>query len=234
MSAIDVGALSAKINAVTNRGLRQATAGTYSFTPTVTGWHVVRLQAAGGAGGGGNAGATGYWGGCAGEFVEVTQWLIAGTPYSYTVPGTTAGTAGNGASGADATFVGPQDTITAKGGGGGTSTGLTNVLQRRDGVTTSAQPALFAAIGVMFGANGGSAGAVGGYCGRNAGGSASTGGGGGSSRFGIGGTGGASWGNPGSAGGTGAGGGGAASNGSNASGGAGGGGVFEIEFLGTN
>jgi len=210
MDAATLGALSAKIGAVTNRGARQTTAGTFNFTPTITGWHLVRLQAAGGAGGGGSGGPTSFWGGCSGEFIEIKQYLIAATPYSYTVPGTTAGAAGNGASGGDAVFVGPQKTYTAKGGAGGTSTGITNTNHRRDAVSTSATPALFAAPGCLWGANGGSNGTSGGYCGMHAGGASGNGGGGGSSLYGVGGTGAASWNNPGTAGGTGAGGGGAA------------------------
>jgi len=234
MSALVIGALGAKIGAVTNRGSRQTTAGTFNFTPTITGWHLVRLQSAGGAGGGGSAGATGYWGGCAGEFIEIKQYLIAATSYSYTVPGATVGAAGNGASGGDAVFVGPEKTYTAKGGAGGTSTGITNTNHRRDAVSTSAAPALFAAPGCLWGANGGSGGTAGGYCGMHAGGAGSGGGGGGgSSLYGVGGTGGAAWNNPGTAGGTGAGGGGAASNGSSVAGGGGGKGFVEFEYLGS-
>lgn len=233
MDAATVGAISAQISTLTNRGLRQATAGSYSYTATVTGWYVVRLQAAGGAGGGGTLVATGYWGGCAGEFIEIKQYLIAGTNYSYTVPGTTTGVVGNGATGGDAIFVGPQATITAKGGGGGTSSGFTNTQQRRDGNATSAAPALWAAPGCVYGANGGANSATGGYAGINAGGTANTGGGGGSSLYGKGGTGAASWNLPGGAGGVGAGGGGASSNGSNGTGGNGGQGFIEFEYIGS-
>lgn len=236
MSGVVIGALLGPVKAITSRGSRQTTAGTFNFTPTITGWHLVRLQAAGGAGGGGSSGATSFWGGCAGEFIEIKQYLIAATAYSYTVPGTTAGAAGNGASGGDAVFVGPQKTYTAKGGAGGTSSGITNTNHRRDAaVSTSAAPALFAAPGCLWGANGGAGGAAGGYCGMHAGGTASSGGGGGgSSLYGVGGTGGAAWDNPGTAGGTGAGGGGAASNGSSVAGGGGGAGFVEFEYLGSN
>jgi hypothetical protein len=232
MSAVVIGALGAQIRAIGSRGGRFTASGT--FVPSVTGWHIVRLQAAGGAGGGaaGGGGAIGYWGGCAGEFIEVKQYLIAGTGYSYTVPGVTAGANAAGANGGNAVFVGPHSTITARGGGGGQNGSVVSTQHRRDGLTTSGAPALFAAPGSLWGANGGGTSTAGGYAGMNPGGTASTGGGGGSSLYGVGGTGAVAWGLPGGAGGLGAGGGGATTNGGAAAGGAGGAGVVEIEYIG--
>ena len=234
MSAVIIGALGAKINEVTSRGTRITAAGSGSYTPTVTGWHLVRLQAAGGAGGGGSQFATDHWGGAAGEYFEIKQYLIAETAYSYTVPGATVGISGVGPNGGNTVFVGPQKTYTAIGGSGASDTGLSNTLHRRDGVATSKAPALFAGPGCLYGANGGAGNSYGGYCSQHQGGASlgGGGGGGGASLYAPGGDGGGHWNTPGAAAGTGAGDGGAASNGIATAGGNGGPGLIEIEYLG--
>ena len=214
MDAATLGALSAKINAVTNRGLRQATAGSYTYTPTVTGWHLVRAQ----AGGGGGKTTVAQQGGQAGMYVEMRHFLTAGVAYSYTV-----GSGGVGGStptaGGNTSFTGPHITQVAVGGAGGGG----GSAARYDASPATGAAALDQS-GVIGGAMGGSnSGPVqGGYCGAFLGGASTvSGGGGGASKFAAGGT-------VNTAGTFGSGGGGGASAG------AGGDGVIEIEFIGTN
>jgi len=212
MDAATLGALSAKINAVTNRGVRQATAGSYTYTVTKTGWHIVRLQ---GGGGGGQSGGS-KRGGSAGMFVEAKHWLVAATTPAYTVG---AGGAAN-AAGSNSTFTGPNFTQTAT--GGGTNLGGNG---RLDGSVADGAPAVDQTSGAIGGAHGNLPSANGGYCGGFAGGVGNaSGGGGGASRYAAGGAGGAT----GTAGTQGSGGGGGTT------GAAGGAGVFEIEYIGTN
>lgn len=213
MSALVIGALGAKIGAVTNRGVRQAAAGSYTYTPTVTGWHLVRAQA--GAGGGKTTVA--QQGGQAGMYVEMRHLLTAGVAYSYTVGG--GGASGSSpTAGGNTSFTGPHITQVAIGGSGGGGSSAARY---------DASPATGAAAldqsGVIGGAMGGSNGPVqGGYCGAFLGGASTvSGGGGGASKFAAGGT-------VNTAGTFGSGGGGGASAG------AGGAGLIEIEFIGTN
>lgn len=212
MDAATLGALSAKVNAVTNRGVRQATAGSYTYTVTITGWHLVRVQA---GGGGGTSGGS-KRGGSAGMFVEAKHWLVAGTTPAYVVgAGGAAGSAGGNSS-----FTGPNFTTTAY--GGGTNTGSNG---RFDINVPDGEPALDQTSGAIGGAQGNLPSANGGYCGGFAGGVGdANGGGGGASRYASGGAGGVT----GVAGAFGSGGGGGTT------GGAGGAGVVEIEFLGSN
>lgn len=211
MSAVDIGALSAKVDTVTNRGVRQATAGSYTCTVTTTGWHLVRLQA---GGGGGTSGFT-KRGGSAGMYVEAKHWLVAGTTPNYTVG---AGGAVGGAGG-NSTFTGPNFTQTAYGGSANLGTN-----GRLDGNVTDGAPAVDQTGGAIGGAHGNLPSANGGYCGCFKGGVGdANGGGGGASRYAAGGAGGTT----GTAGTFGSGGGGGTT------GAAGGAGVFEIEFLGS-
>lgn len=212
MSALVIGAVGAKIGAVTNRGLRQATAGSYSFTPTVTGWHRIRLQ---GGGGGGMSGGT-RRGGCAGMYTEYALYLTAGTSYTYVVG---AGGAIGGAGG-NTSFTGPHNTLTAYGGSADTG-----VNGRFDGVTTDGAAANHRGK-TIDGARGSATGGVGGYCGVFKGGIdvGGWGGGGGASIYAAGGNSNFT----GVSGDLGSGGGGGTTG---ASGGAG---VIEIEFIGTN
>ena len=216
MSALVIGALGAKIGAVTNRGARITTTGTADYTATITGWHLVRAQ---GAGGGGETSAVGgYIGGQAGMFVEMKHWLVAGTNYSLTVG--VGGAAGNPAvAGGDTTFTGPNVTQTAKGGSGG----YNGSAARYDASPATGSAALNQLGGAIGGAMGGNTTSPnGGYCGQFLGGvSTASGGGGGASVFAAGGA-------PGAAGTLGSGG------GAGATAGAGGNGVIEIEFIGTN
>jgi len=212
MSALVIGALGAKIGAITNRGVRQATAGSYTYTVTKTGWHIVRLQ---GGGGGGQSGFS-KRGGSAGMFVEAKHWLVAATTPAYTVGagGAVGGTGGN------STFTGPNFTQTAYGGSANLGTN-----GRLDDNVTDGAPAVDQTGGAIGGAHGNLPSANGGYCGCFKGGVGdANGGGGGASRYAAGGAGGTT----GTAGTFGSGGGGGTT------GAAGGAGVFEIEFIGTN
>jgi hypothetical protein len=213
MSALVIGALGGKIAAITNRGVRQATAGSYTYTPTVTGWHLVRAQ----AGGGGGKTTVGQQGGQAGMYVEMRHFLTAGVAYPYTV-----GIGGVGGStptaGGNTSFTGPHITQVAIGGSGGGG----GSAARYDASPATGAAALDQS-GVIGGAMGGSNLPVqGGYCGAFLGGaSTASGGGGGASKFAAGGT-------VNTAGTFGSGGGGGASAG------AGGAGLIEIEYIGTN
>jgi len=217
MDAAVFGGLNGKIIAITNRGLRQATAGSYSggtgFTPTVTGWHRIRLQ--GGGGGGTSAGTR--RGGCAGMYVECVMYLTAGTSYAFVVG---AGGAIN-TTGGNTSFTGPHYTATAY--GGSNDTGING---RFDGVTTDGANANQRDASTIDGARGGVIGTNGGYCGMFRGGNDGTGvsGGGGASRYAAGGNGGGT----GVAGALGSGG------GSGTTGAVGGAGLIEIEYIGAN
>ena len=216
MDAATAGSLLSKVNAVTNRGARITTTGTADYTATMTGWHLVRAQ---GAGGGGETVAVGgYIGGQAGMFVEMKHWLVAGANYSRTVG--VGGAGGNpAAAGGDTTFTGPNVTQTAKGGSGGAN----GSAARYDASPANGSAALNQLGGVIGGAMGGNTTSPnGGYCGQFLGGvSTASGGGGGASVF-------ASGGEPNTAGTLGSGG------GAGTTAGAGGNGVIEIEFIGTN
>jgi len=216
MSGLLIGAIGSIIKAVTARGLRQATAGSYSggsgFTPTVTGWHRIRLQ---GGGGGGTSGGT-KRGGCAGMYTECVLYLTSGTAYAYTV-----GAAGAvGGAGGNTSFTGPHNTPIAYGGSADTG-----VNGRFDGVTTDGAAANHRGQ-TIDGARGGIVGGLGGYCGVFKGGTdgIGLGGGGGASLFAAGGNGGST----GVAGTLGSGGGGGTT------GSVGGAGLVEIEYIGTN
>ena len=98
-----------------------SSAGTATFTPTITGWYLLELWG-GGGGGGAGAGTGGGGGGGGGGRVIDYVYLIAGTAYTYTVgSGGNLGAGANnaGSSGGASSFVGPAGTIVATQGGGG-------------------------------------------------------------------------------------------------------------------
>lgn len=250
MSALVIGALGAKIGAVTNRGGRITSSGTY--TPTVTGWHDILCQGGGGGSGGvkfsSNSGTIRSGGGEAGEMVRARMWLIKGVAYTITVGA--AGTAGattptNGGTGGNTSFAGPDFTITALGGAGSVFVLTTFSIEgagatataRRDGNTTVGQPSNQTGDGVWAGANGGTGdGAAGGYAGCFSGiTSSARGGSGGCSHFAQGGGGASSANTSGTAGTLGSGAGGSwTGTTTGIAGAAGGAGFIEIAFIGAN
>lgn len=250
MSALVIGALGAKIAAVTNRGGRFTSSGTY--TPTVTGWHDILCHGGGGGSGGvkfsTGSGTIRSGGGEAGEMVRMRVWLVKSTGYTYTVGA--AGTAGaatptSGGTGGNTSFVGPDFTITALGGAGsvlinsGVSTdgNAGTATARRDGSTTAGQPSNQTGDGVWAGANGGAAnGTAGGYAGCfTAVTSSARGGSGGCSHFAAGGAGASAANTSGTAGTLGSGAGGSwTGTTTGIAGAAGGAGFIEISFIGSN
>lgn len=251
MSALVIGALSAKIGAVTNRGGRFTSSG--SYTPTQTGWHRIKLHGGGGGSGGvkfsSNSGTIRSGGGEAGEYVIVDMWLVKGAgPHSYTVgAGGTAGeaTPTNGGTGGNTSFTGPDFTATALGGAGSalvlaagsTEGGGATATARRDGNTTAGQRSDQTGDGVWAGANGGSGNGVsGGYAGCFSGiTSSGRGGSGGCSHFAQGGSGATGSNTSGSAGSHGSGAGGSwTGTTTGIAGAAGGAGFIEIAFIGAN
>jgi hypothetical protein len=252
MSALVIGALGGKIAALTNRGQRITATGAGTFTPTVTGWHDVICQGAGGGSGGvkfsSGVGTIRSGGGEAGEYVRMRVLLTAGVGYTTSVgtggtAGSTAG--GSGGNGGNTTFAGPDFTITALGGAGsagvlvvastegagGTATG------RRDGNTTAGQPSNQTGPDVWAGANGGTSNGVsGGYAGCfQAGTSSGRGGSGGCSIFAAGGNGAAPANTSGTAGTQGSGAGGSwTTSTTGVLGAVGGNGLIEIAYVGTN
>lgn len=250
MDAATAGALLSKVSAVTNRGGRITSSGTY--TPTVTGWHDILCHGGGGGSGGvkfsTGSGTIRSGGGEAGEMVRARMWLVKGVAYTITVGA--AGTAGaatptNGGTGGNTSFAGPDFTITALGGAGsvlinsGVSTdgNAGTGTARRDGNTTASQPSNQTGDGVWAGANGGAAnGTAGGYAGCfTSVTSASRGGSGGCSHFAAGGAGASSANTSGSAGALGSGAGGSwTGTTTGIAGAAGGAGFIEIEYIGTN
>ena len=251
MSALVIGALGAKIGAVTNRGGRFTTSG--SYTPTQTGWHDILCQGGGGGSGGvkfsTGSGTSRSGGGEAGEMVRMRLWLVKGAgPHSYTIGA--AGTAGaatptNGGTGGNTTFTGPDFTITALGGAGSLlihsgipteGVGAT-ATARRDGSTTAGQPSNQTGDGVWAGANGGTGdGVAGGYAGCFSGvTSTSRAGSGGCSHFAQGGGGASAANTSGTAGTLGSGAGGSwTGTTTGIAGAAGGAGFIEIAFIGAN
>ncbi len=251
MSALVIGALGAKIGAVTNRGGRYTS--NFSFTPTQTGWHDILCHGAGGGSGGvkfsSGSGTIRSGGGEAGEMVRARMWLVKGAgPYTGTIGA--AGTAGattptNGGTGGNTSFAGPDFTITALGGAGSVlvNFGVSNegagatATARRDGNTTAGQPSNQTGDGVWAGANGGSGnGVAGGYAGCFTGvTSASRAGSGGCSHFAAGGGGASVANTSGSAGTLGSGAGGSwTGTTTGIAGAAGGAGFIEIAFIGAN
>jgi autotransporter-associated beta strand protein len=77
----------------------------------------VELWGGGGAGGGVTTSGAEGAGGAGGQYAKKVVGVTPGTGYAIVVPGTTAGTTGNGSAGGDATFGGT--TAVAKGGAGG-------------------------------------------------------------------------------------------------------------------
>lgn len=250
MSALVIGALGAKIGAVTNRGGRFTTSG--SYTPTVTGWHDILCQGGGGGSGGvkfsSGSGTNRSGGGEAGEMVRMRVWLVKGVAYSYTVGA--AGTAGaltptNGGTGGNTSFTGPDFTITALGGAGSvfvlttfsTEGAGATATARRDGNATVGQPSNQTGDGVWAGANGGTGdGVAGGYAGCFSGiTSSARGGSGGCSHFAQGGGGASAANTSGTAGTRGSGAGGSwTGTTTGIAGAAGGAGFIEIAFIGAN
>lgn len=250
MSALVIGALGAKIGAVTNRGGRITSSGTY--TPTVTGWHDILCHGGGGGSGGvkfsTGSGTIRSGGGEAGEMVRARMWLIKGVAYTITVGA--AGTAGaatptNGGTGGNTSFAGPDFTITALGGAGSvlinssvsTDGNAGTATARRDGSTTAGQRSDQTGDGVWAGANGGTGnGAAGGYAGCFTGvTSASRAGSGGCSHFAVGGGGASAANTSGTAGALGSGAGGSwTGTTTGIAGAAGGAGFIEIAFIGAN
>lgn len=96
------------------------TAGTRTYTATVTGWHRVELVGAGAGGGGGVSTGCGGGGGGGGRAIDYV-FLVAGTAYTYTIGAKgVGGSAGfNGTNGSASSFVGPAGTIVATGGSAG-------------------------------------------------------------------------------------------------------------------
>ena len=250
MSALVIGALGAKIGAVTNRGGRITSSGTY--TPTVTGWHDILCQGGGGGSGGvrfsSNSGTIRSGGGEAGEMVRARMWLIKGVAYTITVgAGGTAGAATptNGGTGGNTSFTGPDFTATALGGAGSVFVKTTfstegagaTATARRDGNATVGQPSNQTGDGVWAGANGGTGDDVaGGYAGCFSGiTSSARGGSGGCSHFAQGGGGASVANTSGSAGTLGSGAGGSwTGTTTGIAGAAGGAGFIEIAFIGAN
>ena len=251
MSALVIGALGAKIGAVTNRGGRFTSSG--SYTPTQTGWHRIKLHGGGGGSGGvkfsSGVGVIRSGGGEAGEYVIVDMWLVKGAgPHSYTVgAGGTAGedTPTNGGTGGNTSFTGPDFTATALGGAGSvfelttfsTEGAGATATARRDGNATVGQPSNQTGDGVWAGANGGTGdGVAGGYAGCFSGiTSTARGGSGGCSHFAQGGGGASVANTSGSAGTLGSGAGGSwTGTTTGIAGAAGGAGFIEIAFIGAN
>jgi len=251
MDAATVGAISAQISALSNKGTRLTTAGTANYTPVVTGWHEIILQGAGGGSGGVKftfgSGNMRSGGGEAGEWLKVRMWLVAGTAYSRTIgAGGTAGTSagGNGGTGGSTTFTGPDFTATALGGGGspGLALGASQdgngggTSGRKDAISTSSQPTALTGPDNWGGANGGAAnGSPGGYSGTFVGSTSSArAGSGGCSMFAQGGAGASSGNTVGTAGTFGAGAGGSWSiDTTGVAGAVGGAGLIEIIYIGT-
>lgn len=250
MDAATTGALLSKVSAVTNRGGRITSSGTY--TPTVTGWHRIRCQGGGGGSGGVKftvgSGTIRSGGGEAGEYVCADMWLVKGVAYTYTVGA--AGTAGattptNGGTGGNTSFEGPDFIITALGGAGSplVSTSASaegnggTATARRDGSTTQGAPTVQSGPDVWSGANGGTSnGVAGGYAGCFSGiTSSARGGSGGCSLFAQGGGGASAANTSGTAGTLGSGAGGSwTGTTTGIAGAAGGAGFIEIAFIGAN
>lgn len=97
-----------------------STSGTRTYTPAATGWFELELDGAGPGGGGGVGSGCGGGGGAGGRARDYV-YLVAGTPYSYTIgaagPGGSPGF--NGSNGGSSSFVGPAGTIVATGGSAG-------------------------------------------------------------------------------------------------------------------
>ncbi len=113
----------AVIGQLTNKAFRQATPGTFSFTPTISGWYWITTMGGGRAGGAVTFSAAGH----GGMYVRMRHFLTAGTAYSYTVG--SGGVFGGTVNGGNTSFTGPVFTQTSLGAIAGTGA-------RTDGVTT--------------------------------------------------------------------------------------------------
>jgi len=121
---------------------------------------IVEAWGGGGAGGASTASGSGGSGGAGGQYAYLNMTVVAGTNYSLTIAGTTAGGAGAGAQGGNTTFnltsSGAIQVRAVGGAGGATNKGAPGIGSTLDGIGTTRYPGGNGTTGFTSGGGGGS------------------------------------------------------------------------------